>query len=286
MPESVKAYINFLEHRIEQLTNLIKPLIARVQDLEAQVAKNSSNSSKPPSSDGLKRPPKSERGKSGKKPGCQNGHVGRTLEQVQEPDYRVTHNPEFCASCSYILKDEQGAIVEQRQVFDVPEPKIEVTENRITTKKCPCCGKVSKGAFPAHVKAHTQYGERIQALSVYFSHQHFLPFERLSQIFNDVFKVEISSGTCANIDRRLFKNLEGFDASLKEHLVDSHVVHFDETGMRCNKKLHWAHVASSEKATFLGIHAKRGKDAINAFKILPEFKGTAIHDHWVSLFFL
>jgi len=280
--------LNNHKHNISSLPSwaqeLISQLMSRIDELEAQIAKNSSNSSKPPSSNGFKRPPKSERGRSGKKPGAQKGHVGKTLEQVQKPDHIITHSPRSCASCGHILKNEEGTSIEKRQVFDLPEPKVEVTEHRIEVKKCPCCGETSKGVFPESVTAHTQYGKRIQALSAYFSHQHFLPFDRLSQMFKDIFRIDISPGTCANIDYRLFKRLKTFENSLKEHLINSQVLHFDETGMRCNKRMYWTHVASSEKATFFGMHIKRGRDAINAFNILSKFKGIAIHDHWFPYF--
>lgn len=266
--------------------DLIKQLMQRVQDLEAQLAKNSSNSGKPPSSDGLKKPPKtkSQRGKSGRKPGGQNGHRGRTLEQIDKPDHVVTHSPAACEGCEHSLLDVEGASVEKRQVFDLPEPKVEVTEHKIEAKICPFCGEISKGLFPENVTAPTQYGERVQALAAYFAHQHFLPFDRLSQMFSDIFGIEISPGTCTNVDRRLFEKLESFETNLKAHLIASKVLHFDETGMRCNKKLHWIHVASSEAATFYGLHAKRGQEAIDDFDMLPQFCGTAVHDHWFPYF--
>ena len=149
------------------------------------------------------------------------------------------------------------------------------------------CGELielAKGKFPENVTAPVQYGERVQALAACFAHQHFLPFERLSQMFEDIFGIGISPATCANVDRKLFARLESFEANLKAHLIASKVLHFDETGMRCKKKLHWIHVASSDVATFYGIHAKRGKGAIDEFGILPEFQGTAIHDHWFPYF--
>lgn len=178
----------------------------------------------------------------------------------------------------------QGAVVNKRQVFDLPEPKVEVTEHRVEKKTCPCCGEISKGCFPENIKGPVQYGERVQALAAYFAHQHFLPFDRLAQMFSDIFGIGISPGTCANVDRRLFDKLEVFEVNLKAHLTASKVLHFDETGMRCNKKLHWIHVASSEAATFYGIHSKRGREAIEEFSILPKFHGTAVHDHWFPYF--
>lgn len=270
---------------IRQLTSLVEQLMAQVRELEARLAKNSSNSSKPPSSDGLKAPPKttSQRSKSGKKPGGQPGHLGSTLQQVDAPDHVVTHSPVTCA-CGQSLNEVQGASVERRQVFDLPEPKVEVTEHRVEAKICPCCGEVSKGTFPDNVMAPVQYGERVQALAVYFAHQHFLPFDRLAQIFEDVFGIGLSPATCVNIDRKLFVHLESFEANLKAHLIASKVLHFDETGMRCNKKLHWIHVASSESATFYGMHTKRGQEAMDEFDVLPKFRGSAIHDHWFPYF--
>lgn len=292
LPEPVRAYIQFLEARlekqaavIEKQAAIIEQLMAQVRELEGRLAKNSSNSNKPPGSDGLGKGARtaSLRGKSGKKPGGQPGHTGRTLEQVDAPDHVVTHSPAACA-CGQSLSEVEGASVERRQVFDLPEPKVEVTEHRVEAKVCPCCGEVSKGVFPDNVVAPVQYGERVQALAVYFAHQHFLPFDRLAQMFEDVFGIGLSAATCANVDRKLFTQLESFEANLKAHLIASKVLHFDETGMRCNKKLHWIHVASSETATFYGIHAKRGQEAMDDFDVLPKFSGSAIHDHWFPYF--
>lgn len=135
------------------------------------------------------------------------------------------------------------------QVFDVPRPEIEVTEHRSLEKKCPCCGEVSRGIFPENIKGPVQYGERMQALTAYFAHQHFIPVDRVCQIFEDVFGVNISPGTCSNVDEKLFRQLESFESSLKAYLLAARVLHFDETGMRCEKKLRWVHVASSQLAT-------------------------------------
>lgn len=227
LPESVRVYIRFLETSLQQ-TQLalqqaqvvLQQLQVRVQELEARLSKNSSNSGKPSSSDGLKRPPKSERTKSGKKPGGQAGRVGKNLAQVENPDLVEIHTPMSCQGCRSALGNVNGTCVEARQVFDVQKPVIEVTEHRAEEKKCPCCGQVNRGSFPEGVNAPVQYGERVQALAAYFAHQHFIPVERVCQIFEDIFGIAISSGTCANIDEKLFKNLEIFEA-----------------GMRCEKKL-------------------------------------------------
>ena len=270
LPESIRAYIRYLE--------------TQVHELQTRIAKNSSNSSKPPSSDGLKRKTKSQRGNSGKKPGGQPGHLGKGLSQVQNPDLVVTHTPTNCNDCGSNLEGVNGSCVEKRQVFDIPQPKIEVTEHRTEEKKCPCCGQINRAAFPDTIKGTVQYGERVQALAAYFSHQHFIPVDRVCQIFEDIFGMRISAGTCSNIDEKLFQNLDTFESSLKTYLLAARVLHFDETGMRCEKKLHWVHVASSQMATLYVIHAKRGQEAMDAADILPQFKGIGVHDHWFPYF--
>ena len=287
LPESVRYYIRFLESRIQQLEIRIQEQDVKIHELETRLSKNSSNSSKPPGSDGLNKQPKtkSQRGQSGKKPGGQNGRIGKTLEQTEAPDYIVTHVPEVCNGCGFGLSGTEGAsTAEKRQVFEIPEPKIEVTEHRIKVKTCPCCGVISKGLFPENVKAPVQYGEHVQVMATYFKNQHLIPAERVCEIFEDVFGISLSPGTCSKIDRKLFIKLESFEANLKAYLIASKVLHFDETGMRCAKKLHWVHVVSSETATFYGIHAKRGQEAIDEFDILPKFQGTACHDHWFPYF--
>lgn len=277
LPESIRFYIRYLESRVQQLE-------VRVHELEARLSKDSSNSGKPPSSDGLKRKPKSLRKQSGKKPGGQQGHVGKGLTQVSNPDVVVIHAPANCTGCGSNLSNVNGTIAEQRQVFDIPQPEVKVTEHRVEEKKCPCCAELTRASFPENVRGPVQYGDRVQALIAYFSHEHFIPVDRVCEIFKDIFGVTLSPGTCANIDERLFANLEVFEASLKTYLLAARVLHFDETGMRCEKKLHWVHVASSQLATLYTMHAKRGQEAMDAAGILPTFQGIAIHDHWFPYF--
>ncbi|MFA6916609.1 MAG: transposase [Parachlamydiales bacterium] len=248
LPESIRSYIRYLESTIQHQQVSIQQLEARVHELEARLSKDSSNSSKPPGSDGLKKKIKSLRGKSDKKPGAQQGHVGKGLAQVGTPDFIITHTPTNCHGCGLNLSQVDGACSEKRQVFDIPQPKIEVTEHQALEKKCPCCGELTRGAFPDHVRGPVQYGERVQALTAYFAHQHFIPVDRVCQIFEDVFGITISPGTCSNVDERLFRQLESFESSLKTYLLAARVLHFDEAG------------------------------------ILPRFQGIGIHDHWFPYF--
>jgi len=281
---AAQVYICHLEELVREQAAQILRLEERVRNLENRLNKNSSNSSKPPSTDGLGKKTKSLREQSGKKPGGQPGHKGSTLNQIADPDHIVLHTPHNCENCSADLVSAEVVGLEKRQVFDLPKPKIEVTEHQAEAKVCSCCGHRTKAAFPQHVAAPVQYGERIQALAAYFDNQHFIPADRLCQLFEDVFGVSISPGTCTNIDKKLFWQLATFEASLKARLIAGKILHLDETGMRCNKKLHWIHVASSDIATFYGIHQRRGQEAMNEFDILPRFRGTAIHDHWAPYF--
>ena len=283
LPEA-QIYIRHLEETVRRQQVQIQLLEARVRDLENRLSKNSSNSSKPPSSDGLTKPPKSLRENSGKNPGGQPGHTGKTLNQVKDPHYVVIHTPDQCENCMNSLKDAVVTNIEKRQVFDLPEPCIEVTEHQAETKVCPCCRHQTKGTFPENIMAPVQYGERVRALAAYFEYQHFIPVDRLCQLFDDIFGVPLSPGTCANINRELFQQLEIFEVGLKAYLMAAKILHLDETGMRCAKKLHWIHVSSTSTATFYGMHERRGQEAMDTFGIFSQFQGRAIHDHWALYF--
>jgi transposase len=282
--KQLTAQVQQLTAQVQQLTTQVQQLTTRIHELEAQLAKNSTNSGKPPSSDGLEKPQKNQslRGKSGRKPGGQPGREGRTLNAAEKPDSVQVHTPITCMSCQGSLEDVEAVGVDKRQVFDLPPVSVTVTEHRAETKICPCCGTKNKGAFPDGVNSFTQYGEHVKALAAYFLHQHLIPFERVAQIFEDVFNIALSPGTCSNMDKKLFKNLEVFEASL--YLLVCKVLHLDETGVRCEKKLHWIHVTSSETATFYGLHSKRGGEAVEAIGILPNYAGNVVHDHWHCYF--
>ncbi len=284
LPEEVGAYIDYLELTIEKQQDQIQQLQARIAQLEAILSKNSSNSSKPPSSDGLKRKPKSLRQKSGKKPGAQQGHPGKGLSPLSNPDNIINHEPQSCLGCGADLSQEQGSCVDQRQVFDIAPPKVEVSQHQALQKTCPQCGMCNRGNFPQEVRGPVQYGERVQGLSAYFNHQHFIPIDRLCQVFKDVFKLPLSAGTCSKIDKELFKQLEPFEQSLNSFLLREAVLYFDESGARCEKKLHWTHVACSQKATLYHFHSKRGQEAMDSMGILPYYKGISVHDEWQPYF--
>jgi transposase len=252
----------------------------RVAELEAQAKKNSRNSSKPPSSDGLDKPtPKSLRKRTGRKPGGQDGHQGRTLRQVANPDHEVPHEPGCCASCRRPLDGRPVTGVERRQLFDLPPLKVEVTEHQLVEREC-VCGQRTRGAAPDGVTAPVQYGPRIAAVIVYLYVGQFLSKKRTAQALAELFGTPLSEGTVAEVTARAAGGLGGFLDDVREKLAAAAVAGFDETGFRVEGKLHWVHCARTEKYTLVCCHPRRGVEAMKALGVLPGFRGVAVHDAW------
>ena len=185
-----------------------------------------------------------------------------------------------CRECGHNLGNVEVEAYEKRQVFDIPPVNLIVTEHRSQIKTCPHCGRLNKADFPEPVKYSVQYGPNILTSAIYFKNNHFIPYERISGLFNDVMGINICSATIIRAERECFQNLKEFENVIRRKLMTSPVIHCDETGMKVQGKRHWLHVASNNKYTCYFAHPKRGSEAINAMGILPEFKGTAIHDGW------
>jgi transposase len=169
---------------------------------------------------------------------------------------------------------------EKRQVFDIPPVNLVVTEHQSQIKACPNCGSLNKADFPESVKYPVQYGPNILASVVYCKNYQFIPYERISEFFSDIMGINICPATIIRAEKQCFRNLEEFENTIKEKIITSPVIHCDETGMKIEGNRHWLHVASNDKYTCYYSHRKRGTEAMNAMGILPEFKGTAVHDGW------
>jgi transposase len=278
---AMDARIAALECHVQDLTVRLEASERRVRHLEEQVAKDSHNSSKPPSSDGLAKPkPKSLRTPSARPTGGQPGHPGQTLRMVPTPDHTVRHPVDRCTGCGRSLADQVPDRVERRQVFDLPEPTLEVTEHQADVKTC-ACGCVTRAAFPPEVAAPVQYGLRIKSVAVYLKEYQLLPFDRLTEILRDLFAcATFSEGTLANMTTACATRLGPVEAILRAQVAAADVVGFDETGVRATGSLHWLHTASTQWLTWFFAHTRRGCDAMDAADILPGFRGRAVHDFW------
>ena len=271
---------------IQQIIATNRALEARVQALEDQLAKNSRNSGKPPSSDGYNKPaPKSLRKRHGRKSGGQPGHPGNTLKAVEQPDRIEVHQVMECQHCHGSLEDVRPEGHEQRQVFDIPKIKIEVTEHQCEVKVCPHCGEKNKADFPETITQPVQYGPEIKAQAVYLNQYQLIPLARTAETLEAFYGHRPSQASLIAANQIAAKQVEPISKAIKDHLTEREaVVHFDETGLRLEGKTHWLHSASTDRLTYYLVHRKRGQEAMDAVGILTNLNGCAVHDGWRSYF--
>jgi transposase len=281
-----ETLIELLLNSLTQIGELEKQVAAQaatIQKLRDELAKNSSNSSKPPSSDGLKKPRTRSLRQKGQRPlGGQPGHQGNTLKMVTRPDHVELHPVMSCPHCQTALVAIESTSHEKRQVFDIPPVRLEVTEHQAEVKQCPGCGQQVKGTFPAHISQPTQYGPRLKAQASYLNNYHFIPLERTEELLTDFYGQSPSEPAVMMANNQLVTQIDPALASIRQQLMANDVVHFDESGLRVAGQLHWLHVASTPHLTQYHVHRKRGRIGMAAGEILPQFQGHAIHDHWAS----
>jgi transposase len=234
----------------------------------ARLPKNSSNSSRPPSTDlykPLRNTNNSLRQKSGKKSGGQPGHAGSTLLFNQRvPDATVRHSADYCEACGIDISRLDTVTEEIRQVIDIPSPKYVIT-NHITYKKVCSCGHCNHGCFPANVKSAVSYGPGTQALVVNLSTRQYLPYDRLSKLIGDLYGIAMSEGTIANILARFEQKASTVYEHIRQQIFKSEVVGSDETSANVNGQNHWFHTYQNPLWTFIGYHQSRGINARDAF---------------------
>ena len=282
--------IEVRDHTIAELEAQLGQLQEAVAELRQRLGKNSRNSSKPPSSDGLAKPPankskkknkRSLRRRSGRKPGGQPGHEGARLERVEVPDDRVEYEPDCCEGCGGDLQGaervEEGE--ESRQVFDLPEEiALRVIEHVAVCRCCEDCATVSAGSFPEGVRAPVQYGPGVHALGVYLHVFQHIPYDRARQLIFDLTGADVSTASITAWVDQAARGLTEFDEQLRQLLCKAPVVNFDETGARIAGRLGWIHSASTDTLTRYTAHAKRGTEAMDNAGVLPDFEGVAVHD--------
>jgi transposase len=275
-PGSSEAVIAALQAQSAAQQALIAELQVRIGELERRLGLNSSNSGKPPSSDGLKKPARvsSLREASGKKTGGQKGHPGETLRRTETPDATIDHYPQACAACGEPLTAAMATDHIARQVFELPEPRpLIVTEHRAHGCRCAACGMQTRASFPEGVAAPVQYGKRIAAFVLYLLHYQLLPEKRLAALMADLFGVHLVTATIARISQDCAQRLQGFADAVRDHVAAAPIKHMDETGFRIGGKTQWLHIASTIWLTFYRVSPKRGS-------LLAHVTGIVVHDHW------
>lgn len=261
----------------------LEELSLRVADLERQLGQHSGNSHRPPSSDGLKKKPAFPRSQGGKR-GGKAGHTGKTLEMVATPDTVRDCRASVC-SCGADLSSAAFGQKERRQVFDLPAPRLEVSEYRLLACQCPACGKRVCGQFPDWVQAPVQYGHGVKALVALLSNSYHLSYQSIRQLFSDLYGYSLNGNTMVHANEYCHQALEQSEHAIRKAVEASPVCHFDETGHRVEGKLQWLHVASTGGHTYLFAHGKRGAEALKSqASVLASFRGHAVHDCWPSYF--
>ena len=258
-------------------------LRTEIGELKARLNKNSNNSSKPPSSDGYKKQPALPKPK-GEKQGGQKGHQGNTLKQFKNPDKIIKCTPDSC-TCGHKFTNGQFVLAEKRQVFDLPQPKLEITEYQIHKANCPSCGLEQRGVVPEGVNAPVQYGNNVRAYVVLLNVHFKLPFKKIQLLFGDLFGYAINESTVYSASQQCYNKLEESEQIIKSKIAGGEVTHADESGIRVEGKLQWLHTATSLLYTYLFVHEKRGGIALNSNKsILNIITGWLVHDCWSSYF--
>jgi len=268
----------------ETVVELVLSLALKLKEEKHRRGQNSGNSSFPSSRDLATKKKNNLRKETDLKLGGQHGHKGSTLSQVQNPDTIVKCSPDSCG-CGHTFDGSEEFIDSiRRQVFDIPKPVVTIEEYVSEKYRCPVCGEIHAGDFPAGVTAATQYGPNLQAHVVYMMNYQLLPYKRTAEMFKNLFDISISQGTLRNIQFRFYQTIQEPLEEIKKEILNSDIVHVDETGFRSEGKRNWLHVASTDLYTFYFSHHKRGKEAMDDAGILPNYTGLIIHDFWKSYY--
>ena len=199
-------------------------------------------------------------------------------------DHRIDEDTQ-CSTCGEVFGECAAGSAplardacENRQVFDLPPIRLEVTEHRAEKRCCSGCGTVTTASFPEGVSAPVQYGPQVQAIALYLGGYQLLPYQRLTETFSELFNCPLSAGTLANFVKRGGEKAEQAMEPIREALVNSEVAHADETGCTVDGKRHWLHVFSTRLLTCFHVDAKRGAKAMQRMGLIERFRGSLTHD--------
>ncbi len=169
---------------------------------------------------------------------------------MSQPNIIEKHySPKEC-SCGCSLQKITSKFKDKRQVFDLPQPKLIITEHQIESKTCPNCGKHNKAKIPVNVNAHTQYGGKVKSLIILLNTHYRIPYKKLKVLFHDLYGYSINESTVYSANKSIYSKLEPSEKIIKSNLLSSSVAHSDETGIRINKALQWLHVVTTNKFTY------------------------------------
>jgi transposase len=272
---------------VGELLQAIAILAKRVQELEDKLAKNSNNSSKPPSSDSMNKPKRTRslRKSSGRKSGAQDGHPGHRLEMVEKADQVRRYPVEVCSQCQTSLEKTSVKRIEKRQEYELPSIRLIVIEHQAEVKRCPHCGRENQAEFPTGITQPTQYGPDFKALLVYLNQKQFIPLERVVEFCVEVIDQAVGAGTIVEACCQANQVVEPVNQRTKRYLIETdEPVHFDETSLRVEQSNHWVHSAGTERATNYHLDEKRGTIGIDRAGILPKRTGKCVHDDWAAYY--
>ncbi len=273
-----------LSSKLEEQSHQIAALEAENASLREQLNQNSRNSSLPPSQDKYKAKPAFPRSGGGKQ-GGQPEHKGKTLPMSQHPDRIIELAPPLRCGCGADLSREQRVLQATRQVFDLPEPKLQVSEYRQYATTCPCCKSRQAACWPALVTAPVQYGPGVWALCTLLSTGYHLSCSHIGELFADLYGLPLNQATVLQATGRAYHSLQASEEAVKAAVLASEAAHFDESGMACQGRTFWLHVASTGLFTYLFVHAKRGVKALqSSLSLLKHFGNRAVHDCYASYF--
>jgi transposase len=261
----------------------VERLRAENAELKRRLGLNSTNSSKPPASDGLGGAPRQpKRGGSGRRKGKQPGSAGSTLELVADPDHTLVHRPDRCVNpaCRADLRQAPEFARQRRQVFELPEPKMVVTEHQVVAVLC-ACGQVSEGSAPVGITGRAQYGAGVKAAAVYGRGAQFLPFARVSRLLADLCGAPVSTGFVHAVVAEAARRLGPFISHMAALLHVEKVLHADETPARVDGGSKYVHVACTPELTLFHVGG-RGRDDVDAGGVLPGFDGTIVRDGYAA----
>lgn len=282
--EELLALVSAQARTIEALTARLAVLEAENAELRRRLDQNSRNSSRPPSSDGPDQavPPRSLRGKTGRKPGKQPGAQGFSLGLVDDPDETVDYLPSCCGGCGAGLATAAEAGVLRRQVTDIAPAKATVTEHRLHRRRCGC-GTVTIAPAPAGIAdAPASYGPNLRAWVVYALVFQHIPVARVVELITDLSGARPSTGWVCQVLRATAETLVEVEKLIRSLLTAAHILHVDETGTKVTGARWWPHVASTANLTTYHLDRSRGRPAIAELGVLTGFDGVLVHDCWAS----